>query len=338
MRVLVLFNAPLLAESHADRASEAGVMESVAAISQALSRGGHEVARLGLKRSIEPLLELLRDSRRPQVIVNLCEGFAGQSAAEAYLAGLLELVGIPYTGSPPEALALVRQKALTKWVLAGAGIATAHFRLIARGEPIASEQFLPDLARGPLFVKPAGEDASLGITGDSVVSEPSRLAAKIEQLQSRYGDVLVERYIDGREFNVAVIALPELEVLPLAEVDFGRDANCPWPIVTYDAKWTPNSTGWQATPVTCPADVAPKLAAEIRRLALAAFRVTGCRDYARIDLRATPSGEVYVLEVNANPDIGPSAGFARELAAAGIEYDEFVERLVTIAARRAPGR
>lgn len=331
MRVLIVYNAPLLPDDHPDYASEAGVIESVESFAAALAR--HDVARLPLGTDFEPLLHAARGSERPDVIVNFCEGFGGSAAAETYFAGLLELVGIPYTGSGPETLALVREKARTKWLLLGAGLPTPRFRLRRAGEALALDELARELQGGPLFVKPAGEDASLGITGDNVITGLGQLQRKVADLEDRYGDVLIEEYIDGREFNISVLALPEPSVLPLAEVNFGRDASCPYPVVTYDAKWTPDSSGWNSTPVTCPAVVAPELAGRIREVALAAFRITGCRHYARVDLRVSPAGEVYILEVNANPDIGPTAGFARSLAASGMAYAEFVERLTECAQR-----
>lgn len=334
MRVLLLYNAPLLDKNHCDSASESGVIESVDAIAQSLLASKHEVSRLALAERFEPLLKAVEGPAAPEVIINLCESFAGSSAGEAHLAGLLELVGIPYTGSPPETLALVRQKAPTKWLLQGAGLPTADFTFVSRDQTLAADEFARQLAQGPLFVKPAGEDASLGIAGDCVVVELPKLMAKVADLQRRYGDVLVERYIDGREFNTSIIALPKPHVMPLAEVNFSPDADCPWPVVTYDAKWTPDSSGWRATPVTCPAQVDDALAARIREVSLAAFQITGCRDYARVDLRVNPQGQVCILEVNANPDIGPQAGFARAIGAAGISYQEFVGRLIETARRR----
>ena len=103
--------------------------------------------------------------------------------------------------------------------------------------------------------------------------------------------------------------------------------------MTYDAKWAIGSAADRQTPARCPAQVEPSAAAELGRVALAAFRLAGCRDYARVDMRMDEAGRVYVLEVNGNPDIGPTAGFARSLKAGGIGYEEFVERLVHTAAR-----
>lgn len=335
--VAILYNEPTLPGDHPDYASEAGVLESVEAFAGALGKAGHEVGRVGIGRSVPQLVERLT-SKRPDVVVNFCEGFGGRSSGEAYVAGLLELMGMPYTGSSPECLALVRDKCRTKQVLLAAEVSTAPYWIIHRDEDVSGssngDQLQQALAEGKLFVKPAAEDASLGIDERSVVHDWPALAEKVAELQSRYGDVLVERYLDGREFNVGVIALPHPRVLPIAEIEFGTGEQFPWPIVTYHSKWNENSAGFRATPVRCPANVDSATATRINETALAAFRVTGCRDYARVDLRVTSDGGVYVLEVNANPDLAPSAGFARALGAAGISYDNFALRLIETAKDR----
>ena len=118
---------------------------------------------------------------------------------------------------------------------------------------------------------------------------------------------------------------------------FDRDVDPHQQLVTYEAKWSPNSEADLRTPPRCPADVTPELAAEISRVALAAFRVVGCRDYARIDLRVNAEGRVFILEVNGNPDLSPSAGLARSLRAAGIDYDEFINRMTEQAAALRSG-
>jgi D-alanine-D-alanine ligase len=336
MRVDIAFNQPILSREHPDFAQESGVLESVPAFAEALISRGHQVGKLGLGKSITPFTERV-ENEPPGVIVNLCEGIGGDTAAEAHFAAVLETLRIPYTGSPPECLGLVRNKARTKWLLQGAGLPTAPFFRIEPRHTIPRQPLEKWLAEGPLFVKPADEDASLGIGLESVVSDWTAVERQVEIIAERYGPVLVEPYIDGREFNVGIIELPDLQCLPLAEVEFQTGGALKWPIVTYEGKWAAGSAADRATPVRCPAAVEPQLAEVIREAALSAYRVTGCRDYARVDLRVDRAGDIFILEVNANPDAGPTAGLARMLAAAGIDYDDFVERLVSTAAGRRPG-
>lgn len=333
MHVLVLYNRPLLQSDDPDSASEAGVLESVEAASAVLTAAGHTVRRLGLADAISELWQGAEQSPRPDVILNLCEGFAGSAAAEPYVAGALELIGIPYTGSGPECLSLVRNKPRTKWLLDGMGLPTAAFQQVLRGTETPRDALAALLARGPVIVKPAAEDASLGIGPESVVADFAALVRQIKHVHHRYGDVLVEQFIAGREFNVGILALPEARTLPLAEIEFPAGV---LPVVTYDAKWVSGSTQYAATPVHCPASVEPSLAAEIRRVSLAAFHQLGCRDYGRVDLRVNGRGEIYILEVNANPDLSPAAGFARALQADGISYEQFICQLVETARARDP--
>ncbi len=337
--VLLLYNEPTLPADDPDWAAEAGVLESVEAVSAALLARGHRVRTLAVGSSPAELLTQLAHLAPPDVVFNLFEGLSGVGRGESEIAGLLELLEHPLTGSPAECLALVRDKARTKWLLAGAGLATPAFELIGEADAIDSARLAELLADGPLFVKPAHEDASQGIGPDSIVSDTPALIRQIETVRGRYKAVLVERFIVGREFNAAVIALPDAELLPLAEIEFTGPEPPGWRIVTYEAKWAAGSAADRSTPARCPARVDPATAQQIGRIALAAFRLTGCRDYARVDLRMDAAGQVFVLEVNANPDIGPGGGFFRSLGVAGFTYEDFVERLVQNAfARGATNR
>ena len=212
-RIAILYNETVLSADHPDYASEAGVLESVEAFAAALAPAGHQVVRIGIGRSLIDFIERL-SRERPDVVVNFCEGFAGYSGGEAYVTGILELLGLAYTGSPPECLALVHDKVRTKQLLAAAGVPTAPAWSIGRDEDLitapAAAMLRDALRHKRLFVKPAAEDASLGIDEHSVVADWVSLIAKVTEIQKQYGDVLVEQYLDGREFNVGVVALPEL--------------------------------------------------------------------------------------------------------------------------------
>ena len=337
LKIALVYNIPALSPDDRDYASEAGVWESVAALKSALAAVGHATIEIPAADSLGDIIQRLAQFQ-PDVVANLCESWRGVSAHEPHFAALFELLGLPYTGSPPECLALVRDKARTKQLLKGAGIATADFLEIPFGQRPPENPLHSWLAEGPVFVKPAQEDASLGISFASVTSDWAALEEQVALTHKKYGAALAERYIDGREFNVGIMELPDVTVLPPAEIEFRISANAKWSILTYDGKWSPNSNDDLATPVRCPANVATDVARRIEQTALAAYRITGCRDYARIDLRMDSSGRVFVLEVNANPDIGPDAGFARMLRARDISYEKFANQLVANAFRRRPAR
>ena len=330
MRVLIAYNEPVLSGDSPDWASEAGVLASVEAVERALAARGHVVERLGI-RSLAGLLDHFNNHERHDVVFNLFEGFGGVGRGEAEVAGMFELAAFPLTGSPAASLSLVRDKPRTKWLLAGAGIPTAPFELVPPGATIDRARFAAFVGRGPVIVKPAHEDGSLGIGPDSIVDTLDALVRQVDHVRSRYGAVLVERFIEGREFNAAIVDFGQPEALPLAEIEFRGGGPEGWQIVTYDAKWSAGSEADRTTPSRCPATVDPATSERIRSVALDAFRLCGCRGYARIDLRMDARGHVYLLEVNANPDIDPNAGFSKALKAAAMAYDEFVERLVNSA-------
>jgi D-alanine-D-alanine ligase len=331
LRVAVLFNAPSLPPDHPDSASEADVVEVARVVAEGLVRQGFDAWPLPASPPIGKVLGQLANPS-PDVVFNLIEGFAGSSGGEAHVTGMLELLGLPYTGCPPEAQALCHSKAKTKAVLQGMGLPTARFAVVRSDEPIPRYP-----GPWPTILKPEAEDASLGIDQSSVADSPEAIVEGVARLRvSHGGDVLIEAYLPGREFNVGVLALPDPVALPLAEILYRVPAGS-WPILTYAAKWAPGSAEDLASLPLCPAEVEPGLADRISRLAIEAFRVTGCRDYARVDFRLDAGGAPMILEVNPNPDIGPSAGWARALRASGRDYEGTLAGLVLRARERGAG-
>lgn len=332
-RVLVLYNEPTLPADHPDAESEHDILYTADCVARCLADAGLSVARLGATDDPYPLAAGLR-AHRPDAVFNLYEGTARWGNAEAYVAGLLELLRVPFTGSPPQPLMLARSKPLTKRLLAGAGLPTAAFFAVD-ALPVPKCPL-----KWPVIVKPGTEDASVGIEQASVVTSQRQLEERVRYVLDRYGPpVLVEQFVRGREFNVAVWdrdgtprTLPFSEILFL---DQGGDSPL-WPIVSFDAKWHPNSRDFKATPAKNPADVSPELEAAVSALAVRAFELVGCRDYARVDLRVDADGRPYILEVNPNPCISPLAGLAAALETAKVPFPEFVLGLVRSALRRGP--
>jgi D-alanine-D-alanine ligase len=187
----------------------------------------------------------------------------------------------------------------------------------------------------PVIVKPPSQDGSIGIAQGSVANDQTQLNRQVAQVRDEYGTpVLVERFLGGREFNVAVIEVPRPRALPVAEVrhvDRGSDA---WPLITYEAKWVPGSADDRATPWGFPDDLSPELMDELQRLAVKVFRLLGCRDYASVDFRLDASGVPHVLEVNPNPDYDPTSAFASALEAAELTHRRFTIDVVRAALRR----
>jgi D-alanine-D-alanine ligase len=331
-RVLVLHNEPLLPADHPDAEAEHTIHLTVQAVSQVLAKAGYPVSSLAISRDPTALVAGLR-YHRPDVVFNLFEGTAEHADNETYVAGVLQWLRLPFTGSPAETLALARNKPLTKTLLRGAGLPTAAYMVVNR-LPVPTCP-LP----WPVIVKPGAQDASIGLDHGSVVTNQKDLDRRTGMLLDRYGPpVLVEEFIDGRELVVALIESPHLQPLPVAEIPFEEQRPGCWPIVTYKAKWDTESRECQATTPRYPAELPTALACRVRELAMAAFRLLGCRDYGRVDFRLSRTGEPSILEVNPNPDFSPDAGLANGLRAAGLKHDWFTTRLVENALARLESR
>lgn len=324
----ILYNAPALPADHPDAASESDVVEVAQAIAAAL--GAHGFAPV-LLAAAPPLTALLTELERlaPDVVFNLIEGFGGSTAAATHMTGVLELTGFPYTGSTVETLALCVSKSRANAFLRGLGLPTAPSMVVPPGAVVSRWDWV-----GPALVKPDAEDGSLGIDQGSVVADVAAAQDRVARIHAIYhGAALVEAYLPGREFNVGVLALPDSRALPVAEVAYDA-ADGTWPVLTYLAKWAVGSAEDRASPIRCPAAIDSALAERLSALAVAAFSATGCRDYARVDLRLDERGDPKILEVNPNPDIGPTAGWARALRVSGKDYATIVSSL----ARQAMGR
>jgi D-alanine-D-alanine ligase len=331
MRIAVCHNlaAPLpLRGEDCDRIAEQGAAEAAAAVAAALADLGHRPTIVPFGSDPAVFLEQL-GAVGAELIVNLCEGLWGDSHLELHATALLELTGLPVTGSGPLSLGLTQDKLRTKELLLANGLPTPRHLVASYGESLAAEPSL----RYPLIVKPRSEDASHGITDASVVDDLPALLGQIGYIHRVYRqDALVEEFIHGREINAAILGNDdEAVVLPLAEICF--DPALGRPIVSYAGKWLENSPAYRGTVPVCPAQLAETDAAAARTVALAAFRVMGCRDYARVDLRLR-DGIPYILEVNANPDISPEAGLARSAMAFGLNYPALIGRIVDTARRR----
>lgn len=327
-RVAVLYNAPTLPPGHSAYASEAGVVAAARAVSAALKARGFKSWTTAARPPIARLFRTL-SRRKPDAVFNLIEGFGGHSGGEARVTSLLELMGLPYTGCTPEAQGLCRQKGRAKALLAGSGLPTARWAVLEPGDT-------PPEDMGTTIVKPESEDASLGIDQGSVVTTVEGMLRRVEQARSAHGPrILVESYLPGPEYNVGVLVLPDPSALPIAEVVYDVAPGA-WPILTYEAKWHVGSAEDLASPVRCPIELDEALARELSGLAIAAFRATGCRDVARVDFRLDAEGRPMILEVNPNPDLDPSAGWARALRASGRDWGETMVALARQAIERGP--
>jgi len=292
-----------------------GVVDSAVEVKNTLAALGHRVGLLQVDAGVRPFVEAL-EALGPDLVFNMCEAYRESSAGEYHVAGLLELLEIPYTGSGPLALAVALDKPLSKEIFAARGIPTPRF-VVYRGMP----EGVPPLEY-PLMLKLAGEDASVGITSDNVVGDESSFRKRLQELLLEYhAPVLVEEYIEGREFTIAMF---DGRPLLVEEIEFDVEPR----IVGFRAKWDSGSAEYDGTNPSFAPVITDGQREQMMTLAVRVWESIGMRDYARVDFRMDANGRIYVLEANPNPDISVGSGYRLSLDAANISYGDFVSRLV----------
>lgn len=313
MKILVL---------HSDIAADAPPEEldtliAAEAVANALAARGHDVEQAPFRQ------ELAQDvlaSLRPDVVFNLVEGVDGQGRLAPMAPRMLEALALRFTGATAGAMTVTNDKPLTKKRLREAGLATPDWAVPPHWQ---------GLGGGKWIVKAALEDASLGLD-DQCVVEAAGVKARAQQCAARFGgEWFAERYVEGREFNIAML---DGEVLPMAEMRFER-----WPegkprIVGYDAKWEEDSTGWNGTVRAFGVEknepaLSDRLASACRKV----WRLFALTGFARVDFRVPDDGRPLILEINTNPCISPDAGFAAAAAEAGLSYERLIEAIVEAA-------
>jgi D-alanine-D-alanine ligase len=306
-------------------------------VEDALRALDHETTRVPVAADVESVIHALR-AAEPAIVVNLAESFDGKSALESNVAALLNLLGLRYTGSSPAGLLMAGDKSLTKQVLGFQEILTPQFATVFRG----ALDHVGELAF-PLIVKPPQEDASLGITSKSVVRDIKELFATMDSLQREFqSPVLVEEFVEGREYYVGVLGNVQPQALPVIELDFSAFPADRPKVASYEAKWGEGGTGgsgetgdeFAGTTSIFPTDLPPALVTRMQSVAVDAFNALRLRDYGRVDLRVTPDERIYVIEVNPNCYLERSGEFARAAEAEGITHDALVARIVELAQAR----
>jgi D-alanine-D-alanine ligase len=304
---------------------------TIAAVEAALSKIG-KVVRI---EATEEFPERLR-AIRPDIVFNIAEGFHGVNR-ESHVPAICEFFGIPYSGSDPFTLTLCLDKARTKETLSFHGIPTPKFAVVENLSDIDDRTLS---LRLPLFVKPLHEGSSKGITERNLCSDREHLLAQTRFLLENYNQpVLVEEYLPGKEFTCGVLGNgDEATVLPLVGMNFDALPKGALPIYSFDAKFVWDRPERPLEIFQCPARIGRPLQALIERVVLDAYRVLGCRDWARIDVRLDGAGAPNVLEVNPLPGILPDPAenscLPKAARAAGIGYDELIQSCLRFAAAR----
>ena len=289
--------------------------KAVDRVRAALLHGGHDVTVLEADRFL-----LDRLAAHPvDLVFNMAYGIQGD-CRYTHLPSMLEMAGVPYTGSGPMGHTLALDKVVTKALIAAVGVPTPR-------HVVASSPDDVDGLRFPVVVKPRHESTSYGL---SLAHDPVEAAQAVTRVVRRYRQpALVEEYVHGREVCVGLLGNgPDLECLPIVEIDFqGRETR----LLTKSDKF--HGTDDEPTKV-CPAPLTPWLRHRIEEVALATFTATHCRDYARVDVRIDADGTPHVLEINSMASLGIGGSYVLAASAAGLDFPALVNRIVDVAATR----
>jgi D-alanine-D-alanine ligase len=323
-RKRVALIADTVAETE-ERASSAAA-GGLAAVRDALLALGHEPVPVEFTGDPAAWLDAIRGGGF-DLVFNLCEGLAGQGADEPLPAAAAELLGLPMTGARSFTLGLCVRKDLVNAQLRAHRISVPDWAVARAGQPLAWSRY-------PAIVKPAAEDASLGIDAASFVRNRDELEAARARGHESWERLLVQRFVDGREVNVALVGDC---VLPHSEIVFSLPHGLPR-MVTYAAKWEAGSVYDRGTVPRIVGDAEPRLSARLTRLARRAWAAVEGVGYARVDVRVDDRERLYVIDVNPNPDLSPGAGLARQAAAEGWSYADLVARIVDLAATTQDAR
>jgi D-alanine-D-alanine ligase len=347
MRIALLANlkknAPTWPSMSPDHWDDLDSPKTIQGITKALESGGHDVTFLEGDTTLYDAVRKLK----PDICFNICEGHFGDSR-EAQVPAILEMLRIPYTGSQVLTLALTLDKPMTKRILAYHNLSTPPFQTFER----VTEPLDPDM-HFPLFLKPSREGTGMGVSAESIVEDETQLRQQLRRLFDRYDQpVLAERFIDGREVTVGVVGnltspvawrLPEdeeaprisrgLHFLPPLEIDMSRYPQEEKGVYTSRIK-----VDWvDEFHYICPAMLSEEMVEELNWLTAATFRVTGCRDVARVDFRfdASDNNKPYILEINPLPGLNPGySDLCIEAKAYGWSYEKLVNTILNEAIER----
>jgi D-alanine-D-alanine ligase len=298
-----------------------------------LKKRGHRLRVIGLGDDLSPIRHVI-DEFKPTIVFNLMEAFDDVGVFDQNVVSYLELLRVPYTGCNPRGLTLSRDKALAKKVMAHHGIPVPDFLVVPRGRRAT----LPKRLGYPLIVKSLISESSIGISQGSVVASDRHLHQRVQFIHDTIGTAaIVEQFVDGRELYTSVLGNGRLRVFPPWEMSFGRMPERSWHIATERAKW---SVKYQKRYRIAfrKAALTNGMAARVQHLAKGVFRALDLTGYARIDMRMTSDGRIFVLEANPNPQLMRGGYVAESARLANIPYGTLLERIMNLGLRWRPER
>ena len=328
LRVLLLVHEDLVPPQEAKPRDEveAAPWRTEYDVDKTLRKLGHDVQVLGVATDLGVIGKAI-EQFKPQIAFNLLEEFHGFGAYDQHVVSFLELMKLPYTGCNPRGLTLARDKALTKKIMAYHRIRVPAFAVFPLNRAIKR----PPRLQFPLLIKSITEHGSVGISQASIVHDDEKLRERVEFIHRKLGTyAIAEQYIEGRELYVSVMGNSRLQVFPIWEMVFSKMPDDAPRIATDKAKWDrayQKRWGIDSGPAS---DLPENKAKEIANLARRIFRLLHLSGYARVDLRMTPEGKVYLIEANPNPQVANGEDFADSAKAAGLEYDKLLERILSL--------
>lgn len=288
---------------------------------------GHDVQVVGVYDDLKVIRTAI-ETFKPTVAFNLLEEFAGEAIYDQNVVSYLELMRVKYTGCNPRGLILARDKGLTKEILAYHRIKVPRHAVFPKFRPIRRPRDL----EFPLIVKCLSEEASLGISQASVVDNDTKFKERIEYLHQTYHvDVIAESFIEGREFYVGVLGNERLETLSIWELSFGSEARPESKFATTRVKFNEDYRKQHKIEYGKAKGLAPEIERRIAEVCKRTYRHIKLSGYARIDLRMTADGQIYVIEANPNPDVAADEEFAESAYASGYSYGELLTKILKLA-------
>ncbi|MCA9248245.1 MAG: hypothetical protein KDA42_14050 [Planctomycetales bacterium] len=292
----------------------------------ALEKLGHRAEPLGVYDDLGPIRDKLRELK-PHIVFMQLEEFHGVVTYDHAIVSYLELMRQPYTGCNPRGMLLSKDKALSKKILTYHRIPTAQFIVFPRGKQIRR----PKRLGFPLFVKSAVEDASFGISQASIVTSDKALADRVEFIHTQTGgDAMVEQFVDGREFYVSVMGNRRLQTFPPWEMNFSKMPEDAARIATEKVKWYTAYQKKHGIETAKAKNLPPGAAERMGRICKRVYRALNMSGYARMDLRMTDDGRIFVLEANANPNIEYGDDFAESIESTGVGYEQLIQKIVNL--------
>ena len=329
LNITVLVDATEVKESDPNFEVSPEVPTTEYHVIEALRDLGYDVSVLGAVSDIQTIVSTLK-KRNPDLVFNLTESFDGDRRLDKNIAGLLEMLNIPFTGAGAMGLMLCRDKRLCKELLSLHKIRVPQFFSLPHGRKVRVAKTI----RYPLVVKPALEDGSEGISNASLVSDDTELAERVHYMHERWEQpAIAEEYIKGRELYVSILGNKRLVVLPIRECLFDFDGNEGPQLATYRVKWNAEyRKKWNIKFVY--AELDPAIVKNISHICKRVYRILHIRDYGRIDLRLTHDNKVMILEANSNPDLAYGEEVAEAAEKHGMSYEQFIDRILDYALRR----